>query len=246
VKKRLDLLLVERGLIATREKARRMIMAGRISVDGRVVDKAGHQVKEDAVVTVSRAAMEYVSRGGQKLKGALESLRIDPSGKVAMDVGASTGGFTDCLLKEGAARVYAVDVGRGQLDSSLREDSRVIVLDRTNIRHLSREMIEEEIDLAVVDTSFISLRLVLPRVARFIRPGGEIVALIKPQFEVGRKDVGKGGIVKDPSRRAMAVEMISEFARSQGMAVLGTALSPIAGAKGNVEHFIYLRTPKGQ
>lgn len=239
MKKRLDVILVERGLIATREKARRMVMAGRVSVDGKLADKPGHFFGEDVKIDIRPVEEEYVSRGGRKLAGALDAFGVDPAGKVALDVGASTGGFTDCLLKRGATRVYAVDVGYGQIDDQLRKDERVRLIERTNIRYMEREKIPEEIDLATVDTSFISLRLVLPRVASFVKPAGEIIALIKPQFELDPRDVGKG-VVRDPEKRNRAVKKIAGAAIELGMETVGISQSTVSGAKGNVEYFIYL------
>jgi 23S rRNA (cytidine1920-2'-O)/16S rRNA (cytidine1409-2'-O)-methyltransferase len=240
VKKRLDVLVTERGLAPTREKARRLVMAGAVTVEGRVVDKAGHPVDDEAVVAVRDEGESFVGRGGLKLSPVLDEAGVDPSGAVAMDVGASTGGFTDCLLRRGARRVYAVDVGYGQLDSRLRSDPRVTVMERTNIRHLPKEAVPEAIDLATVDTSFISLRLVLPPVVGFLRPGGEILALVKPQFELGRGEVGRG-VVRDEAKRERAVAEVAEAAREMGLDVVGVHRSPITGAKGNVEFFIHLR-----
>ncbi len=236
---RLDALLVERGLAATREKAKGMIMAGEVFVDGRRSDKPGHPMKQDSLIEVRPAREEFVSRGGLKLAAALDCFGVDPAGKTAMDVGASTGGFTDCLLRRGAVKVYAVDVGYGQLDDTLRKDARVAAIERANIRNLSRDAVPDAVDLATVDTSFISLKIVLPHVAAFVRLGGEILALVKPQFELGRGEVGKG-VVRDEEKRSRAVEEVCAAARSMGLEVRGVCRSPVAGAKGNVEFFIHL------
>jgi 23S rRNA (cytidine1920-2'-O)/16S rRNA (cytidine1409-2'-O)-methyltransferase len=241
MKKRLDLLLVERGLAPTREKARGLIMAGRVTLEGAVADKPGRQVREEDEPLVRPPAEEYVSRGGLKLAGALRAFGVDPAGMTALDVGASPGGFTDCLLRHGAARVYAVDVGYGQLDDRLRKDPRVVVLERANIRYLDRAAIPGVVDLAVVDASFISLKTVLPPTAAFVKPGGVILALVKPQFELGKGEVGKG-VVRDPDKRARAVEEVAAAARAMGLTVRGVAESTPAGAKGNVEFFLHLVT----
>ncbi len=239
MRKRLDIILVERGLVPTREKARRMVMAGMVRVDGRLEDKPGRMVRETEALAVDRPEESYVSRGGLKLAAALKAFGVDPRDKVVLDVGASTGGFTDCLLQRGAAMVWAVDVGHGQIDDRLRRDPRVKLLEKTNIRYLGRERIPEEADLATVDTSFISLKMVLPKVSAFVRPGGEILALVKPQFELGPGEVGKG-VVRDDAKRERAVEEVAAAARDMGLEVRGVCPSPVAGAKGNIEYFIYL------
>lgn len=241
VKERLDKLVVGRGLAGSRERAKSLIMAGKVLVAGSPVTKAGALVDGDAQIELKAEDIPYVSRGGLKLEGAVREFRIDLGGKTAMDVGASTGGFTDCLLKHGAEKVYAVDVGYGQIDLKLRQDPRVVLLERTNIRYLERDRVPDEIDIAVVDVSFISLRIVMPRIMEFVKAGGEIVALIKPQFEVGRGDVGKGGVVRDESKRAEAVGAVEENMRSLGLSVAGVMESPLRGPKGNVEYLIYLR-----
>jgi 23S rRNA (cytidine1920-2'-O)/16S rRNA (cytidine1409-2'-O)-methyltransferase len=243
MKARLDILVVERGLAPTREKARGMIMAGEVTVDGRVVDKPGHAIPVDASLALADDRERFVGRGGTKLAGALEEFGFDPAGMTALDVGASTGGFTDCLLRRGAARVHAVDVGHGQLDVNLRNDARVVVMEKTNIRSLSPEAIPGGVDLAVIDTSFISLKTVLPHAAAFVRPGGTIIALVKPQFELGRGEVGKG-VVRDEELRARAVESVTAAAGAMGLAVDGVCRSPITGAKGNVEFFVRLGVPR--
>lgn len=236
-KKRLDALLVERELTETRARAQALILAGDVQVNGQVVGKAGTPVPEDAEILI-RAPLKYVSRGGFKLEGALDAFCIDPGGQVCADVGASTGGFTDCLLQRGAARVYAIDVGYGQLAWKLRNDPRVVVMDRVNIRYL--EALPEPVDLAAIDASFISLTLVLPTVKKLLHSRGQAVALVKPQFEAGRAQVGKGGIVRDPQVHRAVIEKIARHAMNQGWRVRGVARSPLTGAEGNVEFFIYL------
>jgi len=239
-KERLDTLLVDRGLAETRSRAQALILAGRVEVAGAAADKAGVLVPGDAQIILKPAPHQFVSRGGEKLAGALAHFRVKLAGKIAMDVGASTGGFTDCLLQQGAAKVYAVDVGYGQLDASLRQDPRVAVLERRNIRHLPPEDVPEPVDLITLDLSFISLTLVLPKVLEFLRPGGEILALVKPQFEVGKGLVGKGGVVRDPKMQQDAVEKVARAARSLGLQVSPAYPSPLKGPKGNQEYFLYL------
>jgi len=225
----------------SRERARALIMAGDVLVDGTPVTKAGALVEKEARVELRGGDMPYVSRGGLKLEAALEHFCIDVRGVIAMDVGSSTGGFTDCLLKRGAAKVYCIDVGYGQLSWSLRSDPRVVLLERTNIRHLERERIQDPIGFVCIDVSFISLRKVLPRVMEFIPDGAEVLALVKPQFEVGKGEVGKGGIVRDDEKRKAAVKAIETFATDEGFRSIGSFLSPVAGQKGNREYFLYLR-----
>lgn len=236
---RLDALMAERGLTASRQKAQALIMAGKVLVDGEVVDKAGRDVSRDSLITL-KEANPFVSRAGVKLAGFLDSNSVDVAGITAVDVGASTGGFTDCLLKRGARRVYAIDVGKGLLDVSLRNDPRVVVMEERNIRHLDRNEIGEPADLAVVDVSFISLEKVLERIALLVRDGGHVIALIKPQFEVGKGQVGKGGIVKDPEKHKEVVERITAFASAIGLLPLAVEESTLKGAKGNLEFLIYL------
>lgn len=236
-KTRLDLLLVKQGLVESRAKAQALIMAGNVLVNGRLADKPGILVPSDAQLTV-RPSPPYVGRGGTKLEKALDHFGIVVSGLVVLDVGASTGGFTDVLLKRGASRVYAIDVGYGQLDWRLRRDPRVVVLERTNIRYL--ESLPEMGDGATVDVSFISLTLVIPAVLRLLRPDGWIVALVKPQFEAGREQVGKGGVIKDPEVHRQVLRNIAEWARAQGLAVRGFVESPLRGPAGNREFFVYL------
>ena len=239
-KARLDKLLTDRGLVESCERARSLILAGKVFVQGQRIDKAGSMVFSDMEILIKGEDLPYVSRGGLKLEKALEEFMIDVKGMVVMDVGASTGGFTDCLLKKGAERVYAIDVGYGQLDWKLRRDKRVVVLEKRNIRYLKKEEIPEEIDLAVIDVSFISLTKVIPKVSEFLKNEGAIIALIKPQFEVAKGEVGKGGIVKNPEKHREVVLKISEFADTLSLSVKGTIESPILGQKGNREFLIYL------
>jgi 23S rRNA (cytidine1920-2'-O)/16S rRNA (cytidine1409-2'-O)-methyltransferase len=236
---RIDSLLVEKGLVPTRQKAQALIMAGKVMTGSVVIDKPGKEVDPESVITV-KESLPFVGRGGVKLAGFLDETGIDAKGLVAMDVGASTGGFTDCLLKRGAARVYAVDVGKGLIDVSLRSDARVKVLEEKNIRYLDPSEIGEAVDLAVIDVSFISLEKVLPKVAEFVKDGGLVLALIKPQFEVGKGHVGKGGIVRDAEQHREVVERIGRFSASTGFTVRSTGTSPILGAKGNREFWICL------
>jgi 23S rRNA (cytidine1920-2'-O)/16S rRNA (cytidine1409-2'-O)-methyltransferase len=240
-KSRLDRVLVLRGLAPTREKAQAMILAGRVSVDGRRSEKAGEPVAEDADVTVAGPPHPFVSRGGVKLDAALDRYRIDVSAKVALDVGASTGGFTDCLLQRGASRVYAVDVGHGQLDAKLRADPRVVVLEKVNARYLSAAHVPEKAEVAAVDVSFISLRLVLPAVVRLLASGATLVCLVKPQFEAGRGEVPRGGVVRSEETRRRVVAEIEAFGASLGLAPLGSVPSPIRGARGNEEFLVGFR-----
>ncbi len=240
VKERLDVLLVERGIASSRERARAMIMEGNVLVSGVPLTKAGMMVDTDSSLELKGGDIPYVSRGGLKLEAALAHFGLDIRDAVAMDVGSSTGGFTDCMLQKGARRVYCVDVGYGQLSWSLRNDQRVVLLERTNIRHLERERVPEVIDLVTIDVSFISLRKVMPRVMEFIGENGRILALVKPQFEVGRGEVGKGGIVRDEEKRTGAVNSIREFAQGLGLKTLGVFQSPVPGQKGNIEYFLYL------
>ncbi len=240
-KERLDRVLVERGLVSTREKARYLIMEGKVYIDGHACTKPGTLIAPDKDIQVKGEGLPYVSRGGLKLEAALLHFRINLRDKIAMDIGCSTGGFTDCLLKHGARKVYCIDVGYGQLAWSLRNDPRIVLFERTNIRYLRRDAIPEAIDIATVDVSFISLTKVLPRIIEFLKPEGEALCLVKPQFEVGRKDVGKGGIVRDEAKRLMAVERIASEAKGMGFSVMGSFRSPLEGQKGNVEYFLYLK-----
>ena len=240
-KRRLDVLLVERKLAPTREKAQALILAGRVEVSGRRAEKAGQPVAQDADVSVAGPPHPYVSRGGVKLAAALDRFGIDPSGLVCLDVGASTGGFTDCLLQRGAARVYAVDVGHGQLDSKLRGDARVLLRERVNARSLSAADVPEPVDLAVVDVSFISLRLILPAVVGRVKAGGVAVLLVKPQFEAGRREVPRGGVVRSEATRHRILSEIEAFGRALHLEVLGSLESPIRGARGNAEFLLGFR-----
>jgi len=232
---------VDRGLAPNRERARRLIMAGAVLVGDVPLTKAGATVAEDAAIRLRAEASPYVSRGGEKLAGALDAFGVDVSDAVALDVGTSTGGFTDCLLRRGARRVYAVDVGYGQLAWSLRRDDRVVVLERTNARRLDAALVPQAIDVAVVDVSFISLSLVLPAVVARVRARGTILTLVKPQFEVGRERVGKGGVVRDPAARADAVAGVRRAAERLGLEVCAEAESILPGPKGNREVFLHLK-----
>lgn len=234
-RERLDRLLVERGLVESREQASRLILAGLVKVAGARADKQAMPVPVDAPLEVERPSSAYVSRAGDKLAPALDAFKVDVTGVVAIDVGASTGGFTDCLLQRGAARVYAVDVGYGQMAWRIRQDPRVVVIERQNIRHLPDGLIPEPMQMAVIDVSFISLTLVLPSVLRLLTPAAWVVALIKPQFEVGKGQVGRGGIVRDDDQRHAVVEKIVTFAGDCGLKLVGTLDSPIVGQKGNRE-----------
>lgn len=236
-KRRLDQLLVERGLAESREKARAAVMAGAVRVDGAPATKPGLLVREDAALEMA-ARPRYVSRGGEKLEHALRVFRLDVRDRVAADIGASTGGFTDCLLQAGARRVYAVDVGYGQLDYRLRRDPRVVVLERTNARYL--EGLPEPVDVATVDVSFISVEKVLPAVRRLLRPGGHVVVLVKPQFEAGREEVGRTGVVRDPLVHAKVIGRVAAWALDHGFRYRGLTASPILGAEGNREFLLWL------
>lgn len=243
MKLRLDRLLQLRNLAPTRQKAQALIAAGQVRVDDRLADKAGSLFPEDCRIEVKGGDCPYVSRGGLKLAGGLDHFGLDPAGLVCGDVGASTGGFSDCLLQRGAARVYAIDVGYGQLAWKLRSDPRVVVLERTNARHLTPADLPEPFDLAVIDASFISLEILLKPVAGLVKPGGRILALIKPQFEVGRGQVGKGGVVRDPDLHEAAIARIEAFGRNLGLASLGHCPSPLLGPKGNREFLICFTLP---
>lgn len=240
-KKRLDVALFERGLAPSREKARTEIMLGNVYVDNQKADKPGMMVKDDVEIEVRGHPMAYVSRGGLKLEKAIKAFDIDLTGKIAMDIGASTGGFTDCMLKNGAEKVYAVDVGYGQLDWRLRNDARVVNLERTNIRYIDEAAILKKLDFLSVDVSFISLKLVLPVAKRFMNEGATAVCLIKPQFEAGRASVGKNGVVRDGAVHETVVNDICSFAINIGFDLLGLSFSPIKGPKGNIEYLAYLR-----
>ncbi len=231
-KERLDQILVERGLAESQGQAQRLILAGRVTVGDRLVDKPGTPVPAAEAVAVAEP-MPYASRGGFKLAAALDAFELDVTGDIAADVGASTGGFTDCLLQRGAAKVYAIDVGYGQLAWKLQQDPRVVVLDRTNARYLAR--LPELVDVATIDVSFISLRLILPPVAGWLRPGGHIVALVKPQFEARRDQVDRGGVVREPGVHRAVLERVVGWAEEEGLGLMGLVRSPITGPAGNVE-----------
>ncbi|HSD87881.1 MAG TPA: TlyA family RNA methyltransferase [Kofleriaceae bacterium] len=243
-RERLDKLLVDRGLVASRERARALVMSGAVLVRGQPETKPGTMLDPGVEIALKEEDHPYVSRGALKLVKGLDTFGIDPAGMVALDIGASTGGFTDVLLKRGAAKVYAIDVGYGQLAWSLRQDPRVVVLERQNVRHMDVSLVPEPCDLAVTDVSFISLTLVLPRIAQLLRPpaGKPIVALVKPQFEVGREQVGKGGVVRDEAARRGAVTKIREWAVANGFTAHEDVESPITGPAGNVEYLLLLRT----
>ncbi|HZT75444.1 MAG TPA: TlyA family RNA methyltransferase [Vicinamibacterales bacterium] len=240
-KDRLDVVLVDRGLAASRERARALILAGQVTVDGQVVSKAGAPTAPDAQIALARPDHPYVGRGGVKLAHALDVFGIDPRGRRALDVGASTGGFTDVLLQRGAAAVVALDVGHGQLDWKLRTDPRVIVREGVNARALTRDDVPHDVSLVVVDVSFISLKLILPAIAPFLEPGGDVVALVKPQFEAGRDEVERGGLVTDPAVHEAVIEQVTQAAAAVGLRRVAMTPSPITGATGNQEFFLHLR-----
>jgi 23S rRNA (cytidine1920-2'-O)/16S rRNA (cytidine1409-2'-O)-methyltransferase len=237
MKQRLDLIVHQRGLAPSREKARAMIMAGEVQVNGQIIDKPGTQVDNQAELNV-QSKPRFVSRGGEKLAWALDEFQTAVIGKICADVGASTGGFTDCLLQNGAARVYSLDVGYGQLDYKLRQDARVIVMERTNARYV--EQLPEPVNLVVIDASFISLRLLLPVVKGWLTPHANVITLIKPQFEAGKQDVGKGGVVKDSRIHSRVLTEVLTFAQQQGFAVRGLTTSPLKGPAGNIEFLAWL------
>jgi 23S rRNA (cytidine1920-2'-O)/16S rRNA (cytidine1409-2'-O)-methyltransferase len=241
-KARIDEALVERGFFESRERAQRAIMAGEVRVGEDVITKPATRIAIEATISISESP-QFVSRGALKLSGALDSFEIDVEGKVALDIGASTGGFTDCLLQRGAARVFAVDVGRGQLAWKIRNDPRVVVMEKVNARFLSREHVPEAIDLCVIDVSFISLTLILPRAFELITPDGVILALIKPQFELQRKDVGRGGIVREPALHEKAQQKIVKFVEEAKFQAVGVVPSAITGADGNQEFFVCIQKP---
>lgn len=241
MKLRLDQLLFKKGITESRQKARALILEGKIIVNGNKIEKPGTMVDENSEIRICGETLPYVSRGGIKLEHAIREFSIDVKNKVVMDVGASTGGFTDCLLQHGAKKIYAIDVGYGQLAWKLRVDPRVVPIERTNIRYLSRDKIPEDIDIATVDVSFISLKLVIPKVLEFLNHRGEIVALIKPQFEVGKGEVDSGGVVRDSEKRLKTIEEIKKFFETLKLNVIGVIESPIKGQKGNIEYLIYAK-----
>ena len=242
-RERIDKLLLDRGLVTSREAGRARILAGEVLVDERPVTKAGSLVDATAAIRLKSIAAPYVSRGGTKLAKALNEFKIAVAGKSALDVGASTGGFTDCLLQHGAARVFAVDVGYGQLDWRLRNDPRVVVLEKTNVRYLEVSALPSRVGVATVDVSFISLKLVLPSIKNLLEPGADVVALIKPQFEVGKGQVGKGGVVRSPEDHQRVIQEIAAAAAALGFSVHGVIESPLLGPKGNKEFLIHLSLP---
>ena len=239
-KERLDVLLVQQGLANSRELAKAYIMAGNVYVDGQKEDKAGTKVAVTAKLEVKGNQMKYVSRGGYKLEKAMDVLGIRLNGKICLDIGASTGGFTDCMLQNGASKVYAIDVGYGQFAWKLRNDERVVCLEKTNVRYVTHEQVPDEGDFASIDVSFISLTKVLPAVLGVLGEKGQLVCLIKPQFEAGREKVGKKGVVRDSSVHREVIEMIVEYVRTQSLGILGLDFSPIKGPEGNIEYLIYL------
>ena len=240
-KERLDVLMVQRNLAESREKAKALIMSGIVYVNGQKEDKAGTSFEETVQIEVRGSTLKYVSRGGLKLEKAMSHFGVELAGKVCMDVGASTGGFTDCMLQNGAVKVYAVDVGHGQLAWKLRNDDRVICMEKTNIRYVTPEDIGERIEFASIDVSFISLTKVLGPVKQLLTDDGQVVCLIKPQFEAGREKVGKKGVVREKSVHLEVIEMVSDYARSIGFGILGLEFSPIKGPEGNIEYLLYLQ-----
>lgn len=240
MKERLDVLLVKKGLAESREKAKAIIMSGIVYVDNNKEDKAGQTFNEDALIEVRGNTLRYVSRGGLKLEKAMNCFGVTLEGKIAMDVGASTGGFTDCMLQNGAVKVYSVDVGHGQLAWKLRNDERVVCMEKTNIRYVTPDDVADKIDFASIDVSFISLEKVLPAVYDLLTDVGEVVCLIKPQFEAGREKVGKKGVVREQSVHVEVVDMIVSFAREMGFVTLDLSYSPIKGPEGNIEYLLYI------
>ena len=245
-KERLDILLVEKGIFPTREKAKSAIMAGEVLVEGERVNKSGQRIKTENNISVIKKETAYVSRGGEKLEKAIKEFDILVKGKKVIDVGASTGGFTDCLLKSGAQKVYCIDVGYGQLAWKLQKDSRVVVIDRTNIRYLTADKFDDLFELATIDVSFISLDKVLPAVYNLLKEKGEVVALIKPQFEAGREFIQKGGLVKKAEVHQMVIERVGDKAQEMGFSIQGLTFSPLKKASGNIEYLIYLVKNSGK
>lgn len=239
-KERLDVLLVQQGMASSRELAKAYIMAGNVYVDGMKEDKAGTKVAVNAAIEVKGNQMKYVSRGGYKLEKAMQAFDISLDGKICLDIGASTGGFTDCMLQNGAAKVYAIDVGYGQFAWKLRQDERVVCLEKTNVRYVTQEQVPDAGDFASIDVSFISLTKVLPAVLGVLGVKGQLVCLIKPQFEAGREKVGKKGVVRDIAVHKEVIEKIAAYAEEQGLGILGLSFSPIKGPEGNIEYLIYL------
>lgn len=240
IKKRLDVLLVEQGYAESRTKAQAIIMSGSVYVDGQKADKPGISYDESLPLEVRAAACPYVSRGGLKLEKALRDFGVDPTGYVCSDSGASTGGFTDCLLQQGASKVFAIDVGYGQLDWKIRSDPRVVVMERTNVRYVTPEDLGEPLDLSVIDVSFISLRIVLPVIKTFLKPTGQVLCLIKPQFEAGKEKVGKKGVVRDPAIHKEVLDNFVALTQEIGFTILGLTFSPVKGPEGNIEFLAHL------
>ncbi|WP_297435031.1 TlyA family RNA methyltransferase [uncultured Clostridium sp.] len=240
-KERLDVLLVEKGFFESREQAKRSIMAGEIFIDNQRVDKAGEKVDVEGVIDYKGSKMPYVSRGGYKLEKAIKNFGIDLNDTICMDIGASTGGFTDCMLQNGASKVYAIDVGYGQFAWKLRVDERVVCLERTNVRYATNEQVPDECDFASIDVSFISLKTIMPAVTGLLKEDGEVMALIKPQFEAGREKVGKKGVVRDPQTHIEVIEKIVNYALDHNLRILNIDFSPIKGPEGNREYLIHLK-----
>lgn len=240
IKKRLDVLLTEQGYADTRSKAQAIIMAGQVYVNGQKADKPGISYEETVELEVRGVVCPYVSRGGWKLEKALRDFGVKPEGYVCSDSGASTGGFTDCLLQQGAKKVFAIDVGYGQLDWKIRSDERVVVMERTNIRYVTPEDLGEPLDLSVIDVSFISLSIVLPTIKTLLKPSGQVLCLIKPQFEAGREKVGKKGVVRDPDTHKEVLDHFVSLAESLGFTILGLTFSPVKGPEGNIEFLGHL------
>ena len=241
LKERLDSVLVKRGFFSSREKAKASVMAGLVTVGGQMAYKAGMQVDPGEEISIKEDACPYVGRGGLKLKKALDVFKIDLKGKTAIDMGASTGGFTDCMLKAGAAKVYAIDVGYGQLDWKLRNDKRVINIERTNIRYMDHDHISEEADFISIDVSFISVNLIFPKAAMFLKEDGNILCLVKPQFEAGRDQVGKKGIVRDKKVHKEVIKKVIGYGKDAGLFPAGLTYSPIKGAGGNIEYLLFMK-----
>lgn len=240
VKKRLDVLLVEQGYADSRAKAQAIIMSGQVYVQGQKADKPGISYEENVSIEVRGATCPYVSRGGLKLEKALRDFRVNPEGYVCSDSGASTGGFTDCLLQQGAKKVFAIDVGYGQLDWKIRSDPRVVVMERTNVRYVTPEQLGEPLDLSVVDVSFISLKIVLPVIKTFLKPCGQVLCLIKPQFEAGKEKVGKKGVVRDPEVHKEVLDNFVQLTKELDLTILGLTFSPVKGPEGNIEFLAHL------
>ena len=241
IKKRLDVLLVEKGFAETRTKAQSIIMSGQVYVDDQKADKPGVSYEETVSIEVRGASCPYVSRGGLKLEKALRDFGVEPKGYVCSDSGASTGGFTDCLLQQGASKVFAIDVGYGQLDYKIRNDPRVVVMERTNVRYVTPEQLGEPLDLSVIDVSFISLKIVLPVIKTFLKPTGQVLCLIKPQFEAGKENVGKKGVVRDKAVHIAVVNKIIELINENKYSLLGLDFSPIKGPEGNIEYLCHIK-----